>query len=102
MERMDPKEYTATLIAIMAAIICGAFGLASLLPERTIDDYAYSTASDERYDPLPTIMPTPPIIVPTPQPAPVIMTNGDGNTTSYEIHIHYTAQCAAFVGCWER
>lgn len=52
---------------------------------------------------LPPIAPTPPIIVPTPQPAPVTF-YGDNNSNSvtYNIQVTEVNACAAVIGCWER
>lgn len=50
---------------------------------------------------LPTLIPTPAIIVPTPPAAPVVF-NGDGNSYTYNINVTEVNTCAAVIGCWQR
>lgn len=82
-------------IAVIVVMIVMLFVGGCALGRRTAPSSTQPAVS------LPTLMPTPAIIVPTP-PAGPVTSNGNGNTYNYSITINETTTnvCASVFGCW--
>ena len=87
---MKPMEI-ALLALMVGAVLVGSCGLGRRA----------EPSSNQPAVSLPTLVPTPAIIVPTP-PAGSVTFNGNGNSYTYEINVTQVDTCAAVIGCWQR